>query len=115
TIFYGTTDGSTNAAAWSSSISLGLESSYASVTVPGLASNTTYYFTAQASNSQGVAWSAPSFSFATLMTNPPSTLASVLTYHNDNARDGVNVYETQLTPANVNTNTFGQLFSYSVD
>jgi uncharacterized repeat protein (TIGR03806 family) len=115
TIFYGTTDGGTNAAQWSSSISLGLENGPASVTVPSLASNTTYYFTAQASNSQGVAWSAPSFSFTTLATNPPSTLVSMLTYHNDNARDGVNSNETQLTPANVNTNTFGQLFSYSVD
>jgi hypothetical protein len=109
------TDGGTNAALWASSISLGLESGYASVTVPNLASNTTYYFTAQASNSQGVAWSAPSFSFTTLATNPPSTLTSMLTYHNDNTRAGVNTNETQLTLANVNTNTFGQLFSYSVD
>jgi uncharacterized repeat protein (TIGR03806 family) len=115
TIFYGTTDGATNAALWASSISLGPEGGYAAVTVPNLASNTTYYFTAQASNSQGVVWSAPSFSFITLATNPPETLVSMLTYHNDNARDGVNTNETQLTLANVNTNTFGRLFSYSVD
>jgi hypothetical protein len=61
-----------------------------------------------------VTWSAPSFSFTTLATNPVSTLVSMLTYHNDNARDGVNS-ETHLTPANVKTNTFGKLFNYKVD
>ncbi len=39
----------------------------------------------------------------------------VLTYHNDNARDGANLHETTLTPANVNANTFGKLGSVSVD
>jgi len=33
----------------------------------------------------------------------------------DSARDGANIYETLLTPANVNKNSFGHLFSFPVD
>jgi fibronectin type 3 domain-containing protein len=42
-------------------------------------------------------------------------LAVVGTYHNDNARDGANSQEYALTTANVNTASFGKLFSCQVD
>ena len=48
---------------------------------------------------------------ATLLYAQPS----VLTWHNDNARTGQNLQETQLTPATVNMSNFGKLFSLSVD
>lgn len=39
----------------------------------------------------------------------------VVTWHYDNSRSGANTTETSLTPANVNINSFGKLFSQPVD
>ena len=46
---------------------------------------------------------------------PASTGPDVTTYHYDNARDGLNAHETVLTPANVNTSSFGLRGLYPVD
>src|SRR6516162_9173470 len=46
---------------------------------------------------------------------PPSSTAAITTWHNDNARTGQNLNETILTPANVNTSTFGLLFVIPAD
>ena len=53
--------------------------------------------------------------FASVRPGQAQSFAGVLTEHNDNARSGENLSETVLTPANVNSSTFGKLFSYSVD
>jgi len=115
TLYYGPTDGRTNAAAWANDVSLGQTNGNFSALVTGLATNTAYYFTALASNSAGLSWAQPSAGFTTLASGPFVTPVSVLTYHYDNTRQGQNPNETMLTPANVNTNTFGKLFSYPLD
>ena len=46
---------------------------------------------------------------------PRSLLASVLTYHNNLASTGVNAEETVLTRANVNSTTFGKVFTVPMD
>jgi hypothetical protein len=50
----------------------------------------------------------------TVTTAAPSA-ADVLTYHNDIARTGQNLYETVLTPSNLTSAKFGKLGFYSVD
>src|SRR4051812_31484595 len=44
-----------------------------------------------------------------------ATIPSVLTSHNDNSRTGDNLSETTLTLTNVNSNDFGELYSYPAD
>jgi hypothetical protein len=44
-----------------------------------------------------------------------ATPVNVPIWRYDNANSGMNTQETLLTPANVNSNTFGKLFSYAVD
>lgn len=41
--------------------------------------------------------------------------SAVLTFHNDDARDGAYLEEVTLTPSNVNSTQFGKLISYPVD
>ena len=111
TIYYGTSDGGQNPAAWANEVSLGAQAGFFSAQTVGLMANTTYYYTASVSNSAGVAWGGPSESFITLMV----TRVPVLTYHNDNTRQGQNTNETLLSPANVTVTNFGKLFAYPVD
>jgi Malectin domain/Legume lectin domain/Chitobiase/beta-hexosaminidase C-terminal domain/Fn3 associated len=53
---------------------------------------------------------------AALLTSVPlSAQTSILTQHYDTARTGQNTTETVLTPSNVNSTSFGKLFSLTVD
>jgi hypothetical protein len=54
---------------------------------------------------------------ATLTVNPGTSNSNVdvVTYHYDNGRSGQNLNETTLTPANVNSTTFGKKGEFTVD
>jgi hypothetical protein len=53
--------------------------------------------------------------FAIVLAIPASAQVNVTTYHYNNSRTGQNLSETILTPALVNSTTFGKLFSQTVD
>lgn len=57
----------------------------------------------------------PSNSVSSQVTVENSVPAAVLTYHNDDTRDGAYQQEVTLTPSNVNSSQFGKLVSYPVD
>ncbi len=72
--------------------------------------NTTTTYTATATGPGGTATAT-----ATVTVNPAPGSISVITQHNDLTRQGANVNETFLTPANVNAVKFGKRFAYPVD
>ena len=117
TIFYGTSNGGNQPGAWSNNLALpATQSGWFGQAVSSLTPNTTYFFTAQAINGAGISWGAPVQSFTTPAALLPSQVfVSVPTGRNDNGRTGQNTNETILTPANVNTNTFGLLYSHTLD
>jgi hypothetical protein len=62
---------------------------------------------------KSLVWKVLAFFGAFLL--PLYAQVSVTTSRNDNSRDGQNLSETILTPANVSASTFGKLFAHSVD
>ncbi len=64
-IYYGSTDGGTNAANWNHRINLGLQTGAFAETVDGLAVNANYYYRVAAINPAGVAWAPATQSFTT--------------------------------------------------
>jgi hypothetical protein len=70
-------------------------------------------YTLFASNYLGVTNSSPAV--LTVLPVPNPSALNVLTYHNDNTRQGANTNEVLLTLANVNVHNFGRLITYPVD
>jgi hypothetical protein len=111
--FSATVQGLTNAAVtWSVDGIAGGNSTVGTVSSVGL-------YTAPAALGQHTIAASP---LANPSANAPATLTvinvapgTVLTYHNDDARDGAYLEEVSLTPSNVNSTQFGKLLSYPVD
>lgn len=72
TLFYGTNNGGSSAAAWSNSVAIGYTSGGFSTNISGLTPNRTYFYTARAVNVAGTAWATPAASFSTPIPSPAS-------------------------------------------
>ena len=57
----------------------------------------------------------PLIALSILLAASAARATDVTTFHNDSARTGQNLQEAILTPANVNSSTFGKLFTDSLD
>jgi hypothetical protein len=97
---------------WSVDGAAGGNSTFGAITTAGLytAPNATGAHTITASS---VAYSSLSASSSLSIQN--TAPGAVLTYHNDDARDGAFTQETTLIPSVVNSSQFGKLHSYPVD
>jgi hypothetical protein len=82
TVYYGPTDGGTNAGVWGASEYVGSWTNvYTNVSyaASGLLANTTYYYTLMASNTTGNVWASPSWTFRTSVA--PSATTNYLVPH----------------------------------
>jgi hypothetical protein len=84
-----------------------------SLTLASLQAGQAGNYTLVASNPLGVTNSLPAV--LTLLPPPNPSALNVLTYHNDNTRQGANTNEVLLTLANVNVTNFGRLITYPTD
>jgi hypothetical protein len=105
--FTATVTGTTNTAvSWSVDGAAGGSSAAGTISSSGL-----YTPPATGGTHTVTATSAASSAASASATVAVTDLAGVFTHHNDAARDGVNAQEYALNPANINTNSFGKLFS----
>ena len=74
TVYYGLTDGGSDAGVWQSSVALGVTGQSQSAVVSGLNEGATYFFRALAANSGGSAWSPVSGSFTTSIATPVTVI-----------------------------------------
>ncbi len=108
----GSTGNVTSSVTWSVDHVRGGNPTVGTITTAGLymapSSSGTETITATSSTNSAITASA-----TVTVANAPQ--GAVLTYHNDDARDGAYTQEVTLMPSNVNSTTFGKLYAYPVN
>ncbi|MEN8865511.1 MAG: lamin tail domain-containing protein, partial [Akkermansiaceae bacterium] len=101
TIFFGTSDGGNDPNSWDSSISVGTESGDFSRFVSGLLAETTYFYTARASNAAGTTWASSSENFDTPAALPSQVVINEIHYDPANETSAEEFIELYNPGANV--------------
>ena len=83
TLYYGTTDGGSDAGNWDLSIPAGTQTGGFSRLATNLQPTTTYFFRAFAQNAGGSHWASPSLSFTTPVFTAPSVVINEIHYDED--------------------------------
>lgn len=114
TIYYGTTDGGTDAGSWAASSPVGNQSGTFSRLVTNLQPTTTYYFRARAQNVAGQAWATSSLSFTTPVFVAPTVVINEIHYDEDDKTLRAEFIEIH-NPSNDAVDLSGYYFSNGID
>jgi autotransporter-associated beta strand protein len=117
TLFYGTSDGGTDPAAWSTSANQGLQSGDFSRFVLNLSPQTTYFFRWRAVNSAGSSWSAESGTFTTTALVPSGVVINEFHYNsldNTSFEEFIELHNPGDSPVDVSGWTLSDAISFTI-
>lgn len=114
TLYYGTSDGGTNAGDWENSIVIGSEDGSYSRFISGLLPTTVYFYTASATNGAGTTWAGPAETFTTPEYVAPSVVINEIHYDESDKTEWAEFIEL-FNPSENPVDLSGYAFTSGID